>query len=304
MIPLLLIIFGMVAVVGVINRTGSICAGRRGVRLLQHLYNVLLLFRKGNVMSSQASLITALGPIVSLAALVVAALIVPFGTFGSLISFEGDVILFCALLATSRVAMVLVAMDSGSSFQGMGASRDAFFSMLVEPALYMLLATMIVITGHDSLSEVFASFENMSLNWLMLSIVVGYGFLKLALVDCARVPISDPATHLELTMTHEVMVLDLSGFDLAMFTIGSWLKLSIFGLLFANSLIPAHVDGLLLFLLYFVAIVIFGVIIGVGESFRARNRMNKNATYVASIIAIGVLAFILAYMLVTNLLIA
>lgn len=300
MIPLLLIILGSMLIIGTINRTGSIVSGRVGVRFLQPLYNVCVLLKKNSIRSSSSTLITELGPTVSLAAIIVAALIVPFGYFGALISFRGDVILFCTLLATARVAMVLVAMDSGSSFQGMGAARDAFFSMLLEPALLLLLATLCMITGHDSLSSIFAEFDNMSLNLLVLSIVVGYGFYKLSLVDTGRVPISDPATHLELTMTHEVMVLDLSGVDLAFFTIAGWIKMSIFGLLIANSLIPAQISGMLLFMLYFVAVIGYGIIVGVGESLRARNRMNKNSTYVATISAIGLLAFIVAYMLVTN----
>ncbi|MEG0467524.1 MAG: NADH-quinone oxidoreductase subunit H [Mucinivorans sp.] len=304
MIPFLLIIFGMLTVVGVINRTGSICSGRRGVRFFQPLYNVCAILRKGAVISQRASVVSALGPIVSLAALIVAALIIPLGTFGAAISFGGDVILFCALMATARVAMVATAMDSGGSFQGMGSARDAFFSMLVEPALYMLLATLTMITGYDSLSGIFAQFDNMSLNGALLSIVVGYGFLKLALVECSRVPVSDPATHLELTMTHSAMVLDLSGFDLAIVHISGWLKLSIFSLLLFNSLIPAHMDGWPLFALYLGIVFVFGVAVGVGESMRARNRMNKNSTYIASITAIGVLAFIVAYMLATNHLIA
>lgn len=300
MIPSLLIIFGALLMVGIINRTGSIFSGRRGVRFFQPLMTVRVLFCKGIVRSSSGSIISELGPIVMLASLVAASVMLPLGSYGALVHFQGDVIVFCMLMAVSRLSMVWVAMDSASSFQGMGAARDAFFSMLLEPAFFLLIATLALITGCYSFSEIFASFENMSLNLLVLSLVVGYGFYKIALVDLGRLPVGDPSTHLELTMTHEVMVLDLCGVDLAFFTIGGWVKLSIFGLLVANSLIPAHTSGWLLFALYLATVFVVSFGIGFQESFRARNRMNKNSTYIASISAIGLLAFVVAYMLLTN----
>lgn len=300
MIPLLLTILGAIIIVPIINRTGSLMSGRQGVRLLQPLYSVSVLFHKGSVRSDGASVVSSLAPSVMLGSLLAASLLIPFGNHEAIISFRGDLILFCTLLAVSRVVMVWAAMDAGSSFQGMGASRDAFFSMLVEPAFLLLFATLALITGRDSMSAIFAQFENMSLNLLVLSIVVGYGFFKILLVDTGRVPLGDPATHLELTMTHEVMVLDLSGVDLAFFTISGWVKTSIFTLLVANSLIPAHVVGWMLIALYLLVALVVGVTIGVIESFKARNRMNKNSTYIASISAVGLLAFIMAYMLLTN----
>lgn len=300
MIPFLLILFGSIAIVGVINRTGSVLSGRVGYRFLQPLYDVVLQLKKGTVRSSKSTFWTTFAPAFSLAALVVASMMVPLGSQGAWLAFRGDVIVFCMLLAAARVAMVMCAMDAGSSFQGMGAARDAFFSMLIEPALILLVATFCLITGRDSFSAIFARFDNMTLNMLILSVVVGYGLYRAAIVEAGRVPMADPATHLELTMTHEVMVLDLSSVDLAFFNIAGWFKLSIFALLVANALIPAQVGGLALFGLYFVVVLCYGVAIGVGESLRARNRMNKNSTFVASISALGLLAFIVAYMLLTN----
>lgn len=297
MISLLLTLATALLLPGVINRTRAVCSGRKGYRFFQPLMTVGVLLRKGSVYSSVSTAVTRIAPVVYLATMLTATLFLPLGIHGSIISFQGDVVLFAYLLALGRVAMIWGAMDSGSSFQGMGASREALFAVLAEPALFLLIGTLALITGNFSFSAIFSRFDNISINLLILSIVVGYGFLKLMISECGRVPFDDPRTHLELTMIHEVMVLDLSGIDLAFVQIAQWLKLSIFGLLIANSLIPATQTGWLL-VLYFAGIqFLLGIFIGVGESFTARNRMSRNATYLATVSAIGVLAFIVAVIL-------
>lgn len=302
MIPLLLIIIGTLTVTGIINRTRAIAAGRRGYRFFQPIFDVQVLFQKSTIYSSSSTIITRIAPAIYLSAIVVAALTIPFGKFGAIVSFSGDVVLFCYLLTLSRISLVWAAMDSGAGFQSLGASRESLWAMLAEPALFLLIGTLCLITSHYSFSDIFASFDNMSLNLLILSVVVGYGFFKLALVECSRIPINDSRTHLELTMAHEAMVLDWSGVDMAFLTIGGWIKLSIFSLLFINSLVPARVDGWLLVALYLALLLLYGVLIGLVESTTARNRLNKNATYIVSISAISLMAFIVAYILSVNLL--
>lgn len=302
MIPLLLLIIAALMLPGVINRTRAVCSGRKGYRFFQPLMTVGVLLGKGSIYSTTSTAITRIAPVLYLSTLLTAMLLLPLGVYGAVISFEGDVVLFAYLLALGRIAMIWGAMDSGSSFQGMGASREALFAVLAEPALFLLIGTMALITGNFSFSTIFSRFDNISINLLILSVVVGFGFLKLMISECGRVPFDDPRTHLELTMIHEVMILDLSGVDLAFVQIAQWFKLSVFGMLIANSLIPATQTGWLLILYFVVIQAILGVFIGLEESFTARNRMNKNTTYLATVSAVGLLAFIVAVILTGQLL--
>lgn len=302
MIPIIFIILFSLTIVGVINRARAVFAGRRGYRFFQPQFDVGVLLSKGSVYSNTSSFITQLAAPVYLASIIGAALCVPMGSYGAVVSFNGDLILFSFLLAFSRIAIVLAALDSGSSFQGMGAAREVRFGMLGEPALFLLIATLALITGKYSFSEIFAQFDNMDLNLIVISAMVGFGIFKLALSECARVPVDDTRTHLELTMIHEGMVLDLSGIDLALIKIGGWVKLSIFGMLFANALIPATIDGLLLMGLFVVVVFGFAVAIGFLESFRTKNKMAKNNIYLITISAVGILAVIVAFLFKNNIL--
>lgn len=295
MIAFLLIILGALTVTGIINRTRAVLAGRRGYRFFQPLYNVCVLLGKASVYSSTSTVVTKIFAPLYLASLLLASTMLPLGrSFPGLLNFQGDIIVFCLLFTLSRLAMIFAAFDSGSSFQAMGASRESLFSMFVEPALFLLIATLSMMTGNYSFTAIFAEFDNVSLYVLILSIVVGYGLFKLSLAECGRVPVDDSRTHLELTMIHEVMILDISGVDLAFVQIGGWLKLSIFTLFITNSLVPAQVGGWRLLVLYVAVLVLYSVTVGVIESFWARNRMNKNATYIVAISAVGLLAFVVA----------
>lgn len=300
MIPLLFIVLFSLTVIGVINRTRAVLAGRKGYRFFQPQFNVGVLLQKASVYSSTSTFITQFAPAIYLASIICAALCVPMGTFGALLHFKGDVIFFSFMLAFSRIALVLTAMDSGSSFQGMGAAREIRFGMLGEPAFFLLVATLALITGKYSFSDIFAQFDNMNLNLLIISAVVGFGLFKLSLSECSRVPVDDSRTHLELTMIHEAMVLDLSGIDLAFVQIGGWIKLAIFGMLFANALIPAHVGGWALMCFFVGVVAIYGLIIGVIESIRSKNKMSKNNIYLVTIFAVGLLAVIVAFLFKTN----
>lgn len=299
-IPFLLILVSAVCLKGVINKTRARMAGRTGVRFFQPLLTVGVLFEKGEVYSTASTMLTRVAPALYLATTVGAALLVPLGVFPAAIGFDGDFILFAYLLAFGKLALVLAALESGSSFQGMGAAREVLFSMLVEPCFFLLLGTLAMVTGYGSFSAIFAAFDNLQVNLLMLSLILGYGFLNLALVENGRLPVDDTRTHLELTMVHEAMVLDLSGVDLAFIHLAGWIKLAIWGVLAANALIPAQTAGWMLLVWFFVAMAIYGVAIGLVESFMARNRMTKNATYLVTVSAIGLLGFAVAYVLMTT----
>src|SRR5487761_1162010 len=137
---------------GIIDRTKAVVAGRRGPPLLQPYRDISKYQRRGAVYGDTTSWVFRLGPVVILAALVAALLITPFGGIGSAMSFSGDLILLAGLLALGRFAIVLSALDTGSSFEGMGASREVHFAALAEPAFLLALATLARVTGSLSLT--------------------------------------------------------------------------------------------------------------------------------------------------------
>ncbi|WP_297628182.1 NADH-quinone oxidoreductase subunit H [uncultured Rikenella sp.] len=299
-IPLFLILVSAVCIKGVINKTRARLAGRKGVRFFQPLLTVGVLLQKGEIYSTSATWLTRTAPALYLATTLGAVLLLPLGIFPAAVSFYGDFILFAYLLGFGKLALVLAALESGSSFQGMGSAREVLFSMLVEPCFFLLVGTLAMVTGYGSFSSIFATFDNVSMDWLMLSLVMGYAFLNVALVENGRLPVDDPRTHLELTMVHEAMVLDLSGVDLAFIQVAGWLKLSIWGALLVNVVVPGQVEGWMLAGWFLVAMAGYGVLVGAVESLMARNRMTKNATYLATVSAIGLLGFGVAYVLMTS----
>ena len=152
----LLFLLAALAIPGLINRTRALLAGRKGIRFAQHLYDVRLLLRKGAVYSPTTTAVFRAAPSVTLGTALVAALFVPVGDLPSALSFEGDLIAFAYLLALGRVALILAAMDTGSSFEGMGASREALYGALVEPALMLVFGTLALLSGYTSFDAIFS----------------------------------------------------------------------------------------------------------------------------------------------------
>ena len=215
---------------GIILRTKSILSGRKGPGIFQPVKDLRVLFMKGSIFSESSGLIFKIAPAVTLASILCAMLVIPFARQTALISFEGDFVFFAYLLAFGRFFAIISAMDTGSSFEGMGANREALFSMLAEPAFFILLATFSMFTGYTSFSGIFDNFFISDNHYVLIYSLIGfYLFAQLAMIENSRLPVDDPKTHLELTMIHEVMILDNSGFDKALIHIGSYLKFAIFG---------------------------------------------------------------------------
>jgi formate hydrogenlyase subunit 4 len=243
-----------------------------------------------------------MAPVVALSAILCALLVIPFANQSAIISFEGDFVFFSYLLAFGKFFTILAALDTGSSFEGMGANREAFFSMLIEPAFFILLATFAMFTGFTSFSDIFNHFFLTGNNYVLIYSILGfYLFIQIAMIENSRLPVDDPKTHLELTMIHEVMILDNSGFDKALIHIGSYLKFAIYGLLMYNVIVPARWNIFLQTVLFLVVQVVFAMIIGLIESFRARNKMNKNPKFILSISAIAWIAFVIILILTDKL---
>jgi formate hydrogenlyase subunit 4 len=298
MIGFILVLLAAFFFPGVIVRTKSITSGRKGPGIFQPIKEIAVLMRKGSVFSNTTGLIFQIAPAVSLSAIVCALLVIPFGNQSALISFEGDFIFFSYLLAFGKFFAIISALDTGSSFEGMGANREAFFSMLIEPAFFILLATFAMFTGYTSFSDIFSHFFVTGNNYVLIYSIIGFYLLaQIAMVENSRLPVDDPKTHLELTMIHEVMILDNSGFDKALIHIGSYLKFSIYGALMYNLIVPAGWNIFLQIVLFVAVQIIFAMIIGLIESFRARNKMNLNPKFILTISSIGWIAFVIILIL-------
>ncbi|NLN31656.1 MAG: hypothetical protein GX158_10595 [Bacteroidales bacterium] len=298
----LLIVIAALFFPGVIIRTKSIASGRKGPGVFQPLKDIAVMLRKGSVFSNTTGIMFRMAPAVALATVVVAMLLLPFAENKALISFEGDFIFFAYLLALGKFFMIIGALDTGSSFQGMGASREALFSMIVEPAFFVLLATFAMFTGYTSFSVIFNHFYITGNDYVLIYSIIGaYLFVQIAMVENSRLPVDDPKTHLELTMVHEVMILDHSGFDKALIHTGTYLKFAIYGSLIYNLIVPAGWNTILKIVMFFVVQALFAVVIGITESFRARNKMNKNPKYILTLTSVALIAFMVILILTEKL---
>lgn len=297
-VPILSIIVGLVGapfLLGIINRTKAVFAGRHGAPLLQPYYDMARLARKGAVYSRTTTWIFRVAPPVGLACLMIALMLVPVAGNTAVLPFAGDVVLFAYLLGLLRFFTVVAALDTGSSFEGMGASREVQFSALAEPALLMSLATMACITGSLSLSTVFATSAGFPMAAAApVLVLVCVVLLIVFLAENSRIPFDDPNTHLELTMIHEVMILDYSGPDLAMILYGASLKMWLIGALIVNVVLSQlRLDGMAALAAFGVGMLALAVVVGMIESIMARLSLLKVPQLLIGAAALSVLAFII-----------
>lgn len=226
-----------ILMVGIVNRTKALWAGRRGPRLLQSGWDLLRLLRKQPVYSTVSTPLFRAGAWVVLASSLLAAMIAPILGPVAPLQFSHDFIVFAYTLGLARVFLMLSALDVGSAFEGMGAAREASFTVFIEPALFLLVGSASVATGGASLAGLIGHLhEAESFRWLVLP-AVAMLFISLQ-AEASRVPVDDPLTHLELTMVHEVMVLDHSGPELAAMQYASAVKMTIHAGLIAALLNP------------------------------------------------------------------
>ncbi len=297
MLNIIYILFISLFIPGIINRTRALCSGRKGIPILKHLSNIIVLFNKSSVYGSSSGLLFRLAPTISLAAVLAALLMIPFGHRGAIISFEGDFVIVFYLFAITRFLTILGALSTSSSFEGMGASREALYGALVEPAIFTTIASLSLITGYTSFSQIYLELTAARIEMVIAIILLYYVLMKICITETGHVPIDDPRTHLELTMIHEVMILDYSGVDLAFIHISNWIKAGIFAVLASGALSSSFELNQLMTILFSI---LMAVIIGVIESFMARNKLSKNATYIASITAITLMAFAICYLIKNN----
>ena len=280
---------------GIIQRTKAFFAGRRGPPLLQSYYDLLRLGRKGFVFSETTTWVFAGGPLLGVAAVAATLPLLGAGGQPAIVAFPGDFILVAYLLGMARFFTIISALDTGSSFEGMGASREATVAALAEPALLVGLAAMARATGSLSLSGMAAGMNPEV--WRQggpAFVLVGTALLAVLLTENARIPVDDPATHLELTMIHEVMVLDHSGPDLALLLYGASLKLWVMGGILVGLLLPLRTGHAGLDALEFVGgMLLLAVVVGVIESAMARLRLARVPQFLVGALALAVLALAL-----------
>jgi formate hydrogenlyase subunit 4 len=283
---------------GIVARTKAILTGRRGSPVVQLYADLFKLARRGIVYSTTTTRVFRLAPVALVATTVAAAVLLPLDGRASILRFAGDAVAFAYLLALGRFALVLAALDTGSSFEGMGASREVAFAALVEPGLFIVLAALGVMANEFSLTAMLGDPAARGAGGgAMLSpssVMLAVSLFALALAECSRVPVDDPGTHLELTMVHEVMVLDHSGPDLAMILYANALKLALFSAIIIYVLIPGvRLAGWLGLVTLLGSFVVVAIAIGVVESVMARLRLPKVPLYIAAGSALALFGLIL-----------
>jgi formate hydrogenlyase subunit 4 len=277
--------------IGLINKVKAIWAGRKGASVLQPYYDVFKLLRKGEVISRTTSFVFKISPTVNISAMFFALMLIPFPLVGSLISFPGDFVLFAYLVGLARFFMLIAALDTGSSFEGMGASREITFATIVEPAFFLIIGSLALLTNQNSFSTIFEMLAFSSVYTILVKILFVVSLFIMILVEGCRVPVDDPDTHLELTMIHEVMVLDYSGPDLAFIFYSSALKMVIISSIIANLLTPSSLDVGLALLIFVAILMVISVLIGIIESLIARSRISHVPQFIFLMTALSLIAF-------------
>ena len=284
---------------GVINKTKALFAGRVGPPLIQAYRDLAKLLGKSAVYSRTTTWVFRAGPVVTLATALVALAFVPLGKLPTTLAFNGDLLLVAYLLGVGRFVTVLAALDTGSSFEGMGASREVKFGALAEPALLMGFLTLVRVSAATSDWSLHATSAGLTpARWLTSAPALGLvavALFILLLAENARIPVDDPNTHLELTMIHEVMVLDHSGPDFAFILYAAALKLWLFAALVVGVVVPIQ-SGTVWGDAAFGLGGVFGVavLVGIVESVMARLRLVHVSHLLVGATALVSVALILA----------
>ena len=278
---------------GLITKTKALIAGRKGPPVLQLYRDLAKLGRKDQVRSRTTTYVFLAGPVAALAMPAVAALLLPMGSGRAPLGFAGDLIAFAYLLAMARFLLVLSALDTGSSFEGMGAAREVAYSALAEPALFLGLAALATFTSSLSLGPMLSAAGQ---GWGGASgplTLVLAAWALVFLVEGSRIPFDDPDTHLELTMIHEVMVLDHSGPPLGLLLYGASVKLFVLGTLLVKLCLPTTGRWWLDWPLFFGGLGLLAVAVGLVESTMARLRLNRVPQLLMVAMLCGAFAFLM-----------
>jgi len=280
----------------VILKVKAFFGGRKGPPWLIKYSTLVKLLRKGSVYSTSTSFVFRLGPVVSCVTALMLLLFFPLAGLPPVLSFHGDVVVLFYLLGLGRFFTVLAALDTASPFEGMGAAREVYFSALAEATIFVILALFFRLSGSFSFADYFLGERVISL-WSdagALIVLVLVALFIVLLTENSRVPVDDPATHLELTMIHEVMILDHSGPDLALIELGAFCKMFFYSAFITCLLYPFHSGGVALNLLAF--LLVMGLVhagVGLVESITARYRLLLVPNFILTSFALVFFAAIL-----------
>ncbi|OIP02491.1 MAG: hypothetical protein AUJ98_01300 [Bacteroidetes bacterium CG2_30_33_31] len=295
---LILIIITSFFFTGIVFRTKSIFSGRKGRSIFQPMNDIWRLMRKGSVYSQTSSFIFRIAPSIYFASVIIAIMLIPFGGQKGIFSFNCDFVFFAYILAVGKFFNIVGALDTGSSFEGMGASREALYSLLAEPAFFILMGSFALLTGYTSFSDIFISIHFGSYISYAIVALAAYILIIIAMVENSRMPVDDPKTHLELTMVHEVMILDNSGFDLGLIFYATNLKFAMYGAILANLFLTPGKEWFLSIPIFVVVQILFAIIVGIIESFIARFRMNHNSQFIFALTSISLIIFLTVLLMV------
>ena len=281
---------------GIILKVKAFFAGKQGPPLFIKYFTLLKLLRKGSVYSTSTTFVFKLGPIVSFASALIVLLFFPFAGSAPLFSFHGDVIVLFYLMGIGRFFTVVAALDTASPFEGMGAAREVFFSTLAEVTIFTILILFYRLNGSLSFAEYFTGENAIALTHasgaLLLFVIVA--LFMVLLTENSRVPVDDPATHLELTMIHEVMILDHSGPDLALIELGSFYKLFFYSAFITHIIYSFSFEsGVLNGLIFYAILALVYVAVGITESIMARFKMDLVPKFILTSFALVFFAAIL-----------
>jgi len=288
---------------GYVRKVKARLVGRRGPPLVQPYRDLLRLLRKEVVLAHSASWLFRGAPYIVFAATWVAAALVPTFATGLLFNYAADMIAIVALLGSARFMLALAGLDVGTSFGGIGSSREMMIASLAEPAMVMVVFTLSLLAGSTQLSSIAAFMQGPGVGLRVSLAMALVALIMVAIAENARIPIDNPATHLELTMVHEAMILEYSGRHLALIELASFVKLllyvSIIGCVFApwgiavaGQGVGAYLTGLAA---YVVKLVLAGFLLALFETAIAKMRVFRYSDFLGAALMLGVLATLLLF---------
>jgi formate hydrogenlyase subunit 4 len=288
---------------GFVRKVKARLLRRQGPSVIQPYRDLMRLMRKEVVLAESASWLFRVSPYLIFAATWVAAALIPTFATGLLFSWSADLIAIVALLGSARFFLALAGMDVGTSFGGIGSSREMMIASLAEPAMLLIVFTLALVAGSTQLSTVAAHMASPEVG---LRVSLGMALIALIMVAIAensRIPVDNPATHLELTMVHEAMVLEYSGRHLAMIEFAASLQLLLYTSLIACVFMPwglAHADAgpqayLTGVATYITKLAIAGALLAVFETATAKMRVFRVPEFLGAALMLGLLGALLLF---------
>ena len=302
-VQMLLVLAAAPLLTGYVRKVKAHLVRRQGPPLLQPYRDLIRLLRKDVVLADTASWFFRVAPYLIFAATWVAAALVPTFATGLIFSYAADVIAIVALLASARFVLALAGLDVGTSFGGIGSSREMMIASLAEPAMLMVVFTLSLLAGSTQLSFIAAAMQAPEVGLRVSLAMALVALITVALAENARIPVDNPATHLELTMVHEAMILEYSGRHLALIELASQVKLVLYISLIACVFFPwgiatagagasAYLGGIAVYALKLAAA---GFALGVFETLIAKMRVFRISDFLGAALMLGLLATLLRF---------